>query len=365
MKEKLGVIYEPKDLNRQSNFELLRLLCMILIVSYHMTKQTKMATYTSYDGIYYYCLLISSAGRFVCNTFVMIGAWFLTDSEFRPDRIVKLWLEIFFYSVIITIICLGIGCRDANITTLVQAFFPIFGRPVWFGAEYLCLLLLTPWLNEMLRTKNVQTCKKLVKLFGILIVGCATLFPIEHTTPAFSELVWFCFLYLFIGLYKHQQILLKWRWLEKYSLVLLLLGYLLLCGTKILSDFLGGGVYIYYREHYETLLGFSCSFFLFVIFKNWNVKHSKIINWISRSAFAIYIIHQTPAFYRYMWNGIFQVDAAVANGKIIGYSIFVICIIFLSCVCIDNVRIWMMNRFVFRSRAYQLACNRILHFYQH
>lgn len=145
MEDKSVIINRGQSVSRQSNFELLRIVCMIFIIGIHMTTQTKMDTYTASDGIaYYYCLFIGSAGRLVCNTFVMIGAWFLVDSAFKPERIVKLWLEIFFYSVVITIICLGIGCNDANITTLVQAFFPIFGRPVWFGAEYLCLLMLVP-----------------------------------------------------------------------------------------------------------------------------------------------------------------------------------------------------------------------------
>ncbi len=58
---------------RQSNFELLRILCMVLIVGYHITGQTRMNVRGIGDGIeYYYSILIGSAGRLVCNTFVMI-----------------------------------------------------------------------------------------------------------------------------------------------------------------------------------------------------------------------------------------------------------------------------------------------------
>lgn len=85
---------------------------MVLIVGFHMIGQTKMDGCGPEDGIaYYYCIFMGSAGRLVCNTFVMIGAWFLADSKFRPERVVNLWLEIFIYSVTITVICLGIGCE--------------------------------------------------------------------------------------------------------------------------------------------------------------------------------------------------------------------------------------------------------------
>lgn len=353
---------------RQSNFELLRILCMFLIVGFHIVDQTKMSECGLGDGIaYYYCILIGSAGRLVCNTFVMIGAWFLTDSKFKPERVINLWLEIFIYSVAITALCLGIGCEEAGIVTLVQSFFPIFGRPVWFGAEYICLLLLTPWLNEMLSGKNMNRTGKIVKLFGILIIGCATMFPIAHTTPAFSELVWFCFLYLFVGLYKRGQMPVCQK-VERHSFLWFLLCYLVICSVKVLADMNGSGalryLYIYYRGHYEALLGFASSFFLFMAFKNWRTGYNRIVNLISRSTFAVYIIHQTPAFYRYMWNGIFQLDAAVENGTIIGYSLLVIAAIFAVSVCVDNIRILVMDKLVCRCKAYHWVCKRLGRLYQ-
>lgn len=353
---------------RQSNFELLRILCMLLIIGIHITTQTAMDGIKINDGInYYYVTLIGSAGRLVCNTFVIIGAWFLVDSDFKPERVVSLWLEIFLYAVPITIACLFVGCENASLTTLIQAFFPVFGRPVWFGAEYICLLLLTPWLNIMLKDKNIYKTKKIVLLFGILIIGCATIFPIEHTTPAFSELIWFCFLYLLTGLYKHKQLLIN-DWFEKHSFLCFCICYLLLCGVKFFSDCMEISyfrqIFVYYREHYEALPGFICSVFLFLTFKNINVKYCSAVNLISRSTFAVYIIHQTPAFYRFLWNGIFHVDEAVKNDNVILYSLIVIVTIFIVCVVIDQLRILFMKKVICLSKIYRITCEKIAKFYK-
>ncbi|MBQ2405990.1 MAG: acyltransferase, partial [Lachnospiraceae bacterium] len=353
---------------RQSNFELLRILCMLLIMGIHITTQTAMDGIKINDSInYYYVTLIGSAGRLVCNTFVIIGAWFLVDSDFKPERVVNLWLEILIYAVPITIVCLFVGCENASLTTLIQAFFPVFGRPVWFGAEYICLLLLTPWLNMMLKEQNIRWTKKVVILFGILIIGCATLFPIEHTTPAFSELIWFCFLYLLTGMYKHDQIHIS-RGLEKYSFLCFIVCYLALCGVKVLADYTGmrflSRLYVYYRIHYEAVPGFICSVFLFLTFKNWNIRYCRPINLISRSTFAVYIIHQTPAFYRYMWNGIFHVNEAVKNDNVILYSLIVIVTIFIVCVVIDQLRILFMKKVICLSKIYRITCEKIAKFYK-
>ena len=353
---------------RQSNFELLRIICMFFIMGIHIVSQTALGSVGISDGIsYYYLTILSSAGRLVCNTFVIVGAWFLVDTEIRPERAVNLWLEIFFYAVPITIVCLAFGWPNASLTTLIQAFFPVFGRPVWFGAEYICLLLLTPWLNQMLKETYIKSTRKVVIVFGILIIGCATLFPIEHTTPAFSELIWFCFLYLLTGMYKRKQLSVH-RIFEQYSFWWFLCCYLLLCGLRIAAAYLDFGflrqLYVYYREHYEALPGFVCSIFLFLTFKNWNVKKSSVINLISRSMFAVYIIHQTPAFYRFMWNGIFQVDKAVKQENIIGYSLIVMALIFFICILVDILRIAAAEKFVYPSSGYQKICDKIRAFYK-
>lgn len=200
-----------------------------------------------------------------------------------------------------------------------------------------------------------------------MIIGCATLFPIEHVTPAFSELIWFCFLYLFIGLYKRYQFF-KYQWFEKYSLLWFIVGYLFLCGIRVLANYLNHEglyrIFIHYYAHYEALLGFICSLALFFIFKNWNIRPNRFVNLVSRSTFAVYIIHQTPAFYNYMWNGIFRIDPAVESGNGIVYSLFVIAAIFVVSVCVDNVRIFVMDRSIYKCKVYRLVCKRLEEFYQ-
>ena len=95
-----------KQNGRQSNFELLRVICMISIVSIHLYKQTDAVRLELEDGApYFFILFLGYGGRLVCNCFVMIGAWFLCDARFKADRIVKLWLYVFSYTTIITITC--------------------------------------------------------------------------------------------------------------------------------------------------------------------------------------------------------------------------------------------------------------------
>lgn len=326
--------------NRQSNMELLRIICMISIIGIHIMTQTDARLLRMDAGINYFFLVFCSyGGRLVCNCYVMIGAWFLTDSKFKAERILNLWLEVFFYSVIITVACFITNVGNVSITTLIQAFFPICGRPVWFATEYICMLILTPFMNKLLEF-SIVTCRKLLIIFGGLIIGCASFFPIEHTTPAFSELVWFCFLYLLVGYWKKYPR--KFCNQGKKCWILFGVTYMLQCIIYIILMNAGieqfEGIAKYYMTHYETLLAVASSLFLFYAMKNTNISYNRCINGIGGATFAVYLIHQIPAFYPYLWNGIFHVNQYIEKKYFFAYMIMIEIVLFVGCMFIDKGR---------------------------
>jgi hypothetical protein len=300
---------------------------------------------------------MGSAGRLAINCFVMIGAYFLVDSEFKAERVVNLWLQVFVYCGLITLICLFTGKGDVNIVNLVQAFLPVFGRPVWFGAEYICLLILSPFLNKLLEQRHIT--KRLLQIFGILIIGCATLFPVEHTTPAFSELAWFSFLYLLVGYWKKYM---NERSNKIWYIFAIVLGYGFICGVKLLDGMnityaneLAG----YYTNHYEALPAFACSLGLFMLFKNIKLKNNKVINSIAHVTFPVYLIHQTPAFYMYLWNGLFRVDDYVYDLRGVAYCSVIIILLFVFAVIVEAIRDKLFSITIYKSGIYSRCCYKL------
>ncbi len=347
---------------RQSNFELLRIICMLSIVIFHIYTQTDARELRPENGaLYFLFVFLGYGGRLVCNCFVMIGAWFLCDTNFKAERIVNLWLQVFLYAAGITCICFIFGVHEATIVTLVQAFLPIMGRPVWFAAEYMCMLMLTPFLN-MLLVKEEAVCRKLLVIFGILIIGCATLFPIEHTTPAFSELVWFLWLYLFVAYFKRHPCI--WMGNKRVCIIGMIAAYNICVALYILLNNCGmDGVAIYYLNHYENFFSFMISAFLFYAFKNMDIGRIKAVNVIGESTFAVYVLHQVSCFYPTLWNGIFSVNDNIFGLWGIVYIAYVIFMIFLFSIIIENVRRYVFNKFVYKTKAYKILCESIENFY--
>ena len=72
----------PGKTTRSSNLELLRILCMLLIIGDHLTGQSGIADYTTLPSSFAFCL-IGCGSRIACNVFVLIGAW-CVSSRIRP-----------------------------------------------------------------------------------------------------------------------------------------------------------------------------------------------------------------------------------------------------------------------------------------
>ena len=63
----------PGKTARSSNLELLRILCMLLIIGDHLTGQSGIADYTTLPSSFAFCL-IGCGSRIACSVFILIGA---------------------------------------------------------------------------------------------------------------------------------------------------------------------------------------------------------------------------------------------------------------------------------------------------
>lgn len=283
---------------RQSNFELLRLVSILMVVTGHFIRQSGLLeSETGINGTLN--IVLGSGGRIAVNLFLLIGTWFMVDSVFRPGRAVKLYLETAFYCIPITILmaCLGVAGGTQNI---LQGLLPFFGRPVWFASAYISLVLLTPFLNMVF----LLPPKKLTSLVLTLFV----LFCIVSSVPCFSnvdyiaDFSWFCVLYLTVGWLKKNNVIDKLN-INKW-------------GCLFASMLIYGGLCLavkfpplrwtanYWLDNIRTLPNLACAFCLFVFFLKTNLESIRLINFFARSVFAIYIIHQVPAFREFEWRTI-------------------------------------------------------------
>ena len=136
---------------RQSNFELLRIIAMVLIVMHHATMYNG-TSFSSFDSTFNRILMLG--GKLGVDIFVLISAYFMVDKNFKFSRIIDLVVQTTFYSFLIYLIscCFGLEKFTFKDFLLSSAFACI--TQYGFITNYLLLLLLSPLLNIVIKNST-------------------------------------------------------------------------------------------------------------------------------------------------------------------------------------------------------------------
>ena len=106
----------------------------------------------------------------------------------------------------------------------------------------------------------------------------------------------------------------------------------------------------FYQGDIKTVPNFIIAFCLFYWVINLPEKHNKVINALSMSTFSVYIIHQVPVFYPFLWTNIFMAEKWLPQHNFL-YAIFVTITVFLACSVIDIPRRKWIEPAVMNSKA--------------
>lgn len=334
---------------RNTSIELLRIISMVMIIFHHFAVHggfTFEEADVSISHFWYY--FIQMGGKIGVNIFVMISGFFLVESKdkqvFNFKRILKFWGQVFFYSVLLTIIAWITSIGEVGIKELIKMMFPLTFGTWWFASTYFVLYLIHPFLNRFLHSINKQTYQKLLVLLVIIwcIIPTFTTFNYQG-----NDLLWFITLYCITGYIKLFGLNPKFHTKHYFFLWLVcsLLTYLTavifaLLGTK-LPIVASHATYFFGQEKITILL---VSLSLFMIFASLEIKHSNVINTIASTTFGIYLIHDNEYIRMFLWRTIFNNAAYADTLFLIPYSILSVGIVFAVCSAVELLRIKVIEK---------------------
>ena len=154
---------------RQSNIELLRILAIICIISFHYVyKSGYVLTDLKANS-----LIIKSfwfLGELGVNLFILITGYFLINSKFSFKKLIKLIIEVNFYYLITLFVSLtfgnsiegGIVALFPNFKTTFLRFFAVIFNRYWFITAYILIYILSPYLNKFIKSLTKNEHKKLL-----------------------------------------------------------------------------------------------------------------------------------------------------------------------------------------------------------
>lgn len=336
---------------RESNLELYRIICMLMIVAHHFGGNYGIlgswgpVREDPFSNNSLFIYLFGMWGKTGINCFVLITGYFMCKSQITLNKFLKLYLWVITYQIIVAAIFLMAGRQQITWeTTLI--LFPF--RSIHsdsFVSAFMVWWLFIPFLNTLI--ENIDRKKHL-----LLIIMLVTAFTIYSTIPqilslqGINPICWFSTLYIIAAyLRKYPETIYKsdshlfWGFATFFSIVISMLSVVgILWVNKMYSLELPW--YFFVSDSHKPL-ALIVAVFSFMWIKNIKLKYNKIINILGGSTFGVLLFHTIPAMRQWLWNDVFNCIHyfSLPFGKFVCYSVGVVVLVFVAGVLVDRIRI--------------------------
>lgn len=282
---------ENKEKTYFHNLDLLRIVSMFMIVLTHILGKGGLRD--AVDGredAYFFIVWIMQIFAYVAvNCYGLISGYIGLGSESKLSKIALLWLQVLFYTLVITV-CFNLFGYQLDGNDWLGAFFPVVTSQYWYVTAYFGLLVFKPLLDKGLRFISD-------KQLGQLVVGIFLVFSLvpalfnnkvlEYSLSKGFGMTWLIILYI-LGAYLRRLDL------EKIKTGFLLALYLF----SSLITFLGmngiGEIWFWYPSPSLVLASLA----IFILFAKWKIsgqgRLGALIAFLAPASFGVYLIHLHP-----------------------------------------------------------------------
>ncbi len=274
---------------RNSNHELLRLIAMYMIIFIHANKYLR--NYYTGDLWHIFNGLVNG----ICNTgvtcFILISGYY--GIRYDIKKLVKLECMMISYSLLETgILCLVFPEQMQGVILLeqlVKSLFPFISRKYWFYSCYVCLFLLSGYIERIIEKFPQTELKRLLCLCVLLFSILPTLFYFEIVPDNGKGLIQMILIYM-VGRY-----IKKYRdggvWPSKK--VLLIAGAVLWVLNGISHEFPieFGGIYHHLCKD-NSITNLLLALIIFILFKGFSLR-SGVVNKASSCLFAVFALNNS------------------------------------------------------------------------
>lgn len=292
---------------RMANFEALRVIAMFMVIVLHylahgglLPGQTEELSRDTVTGA-----LIESFCIAAVNVWVLISGYFLSKTGVSIKRLVRVVVEVLFYTVAITgvMVLTGNGSGiSGGAYGLLEYFFPISSEHYWFATAYVFMYLFAPLLNKgvlsLSRKQLKYTIIGLLIWFSLIKSVVPVAFPTDDYGYGFG---WFLCLYLIAAYMRRYEV--SFLNTFKKSLAIYLsssvLIFIITVVTQLINERTGRlSSWLGTPFHYNFLLVLTAALGLFGMFRHTQMKEGIAANAVRALApltFGIYLLHEHSA----------------------------------------------------------------------
>lgn len=344
---------------RNSNFELMRILSMLFIIIGHILLHGRFIANCGTPTLKIVLEIILFIIIVHVNSYVLLMGYFQSKSKFKFSKLLKLFLQVIFFSIVLFLTCVKIGwIKNYNIVDFINNILPSTISNYWFVNAYIITYLFSDIINKIISKLSRQEYK-------ILLVVCFIVLSVIPYVSGYKILdnngyTFYNFIYLYlIGGYLRCYPMKETYHLKKMSTngyrILLIFAFIaiaffnyLICdfafrirGTGNLVNEFSNRILIS-KLSYSTPFVICQSIVYFEFFRTINIK-SKFINFISSCTFGVYLFHEYPA----VRDNIYMF-LKIDNGIFYGYKKFIYMLLIAGCIFIIGVFIELIRKLIFK-----------------
>lgn len=291
---------------RESSYELLRILSMLMIVAFHTLRYVDTSDFTPlqmliWHGTRWY-------GLFGVNCFLMISAWFLLGQSPKLSKLLPLIRQTAFYCILLYLCFVVSQCitgqfdpvRDIWELELDAILSPLWSKRYWFITAYLFLYAIVPWLNQFIASLSARTYRTTLLAVSVFLFLYLS-FPQKTTnTTVIGDCLWVTYVYFLTG---YLKLYADTCWLQTHAGGLLLATYAVFTASRQLLTYGIHDKYLRYILEHTIGSGLRYSFWmlllaveLFYLFQRIHFQ-SRFVNRIASCMLGVYLFHENHVFH--------------------------------------------------------------------
>ena len=277
-----------------TNYNLLRIMAIIMVISTHMLGQTYIADAAT-EPVRWHVREIIRTLTLTCNgLFFMLSGRFILEKKFDNiwgfywDRIVKMGIPVFLVTTFNYIYIFGFSPDMAYLKNYIKLFFQakVLGY-LWFVFALAGFYLAAPFIARMLRNMPVSEKKILLAVSFVWFV-VEDLYHLERMEMVFTSYIFYSWAFYCVLGYLLDTMELSKR--QKHILILSGFAGLIISS---LEEFYIPGQNAYIHDYAPSMILMTVAVYIAVT-EYGNVisrRLEKIINFVARYIFFVYLFH--------------------------------------------------------------------------
>jgi surface polysaccharide O-acyltransferase-like enzyme len=316
-----------KNVDRYSNFELLRVVAILMVLVLHYFGMGGGMSNVPAGSMNYYAMhFLESMSIIAVNLFVLITGYFMVGrTKIKVVKAINLIVVAVFYGGVFYLASYLIGESiqlPFNTSEFIHSLNPFVG-PKWFVVSYVILFLLSPFINMLLEQLSKKQFQQLLAICMISFSFLPTFFKgltyNDHGYGVLNFVVLYC-----LGAY------LKKFYENRGSALLYLAIYLVMTAATFGSAVKG----IWPSYDYNTVFNLASSVALFLFFSKFQF-YSRMVNYLATFTFAIYIIHTDSSIREILFTRLLKTNQYWESKWFLAHLSLSVMAMFVLCIAIE------------------------------